>query len=182
MDWLFWVPKAIQDHPEKFLEGMTLFAVIGGFLGALKFLIEYSRDNRRKRMELYIKLREEFRTKPSFGKIMEFLETYAASEEADKPALGETFLREVDRDTRLEFAAFLDDLAMIMKSGALRARVANYMFGYYAILCWKNDPFWTGLDRDGPYWALLKYFIGWMKLHQWLLERAPWLVALSLRI
>jgi hypothetical protein len=63
-------------------------------------------------------------------------------------------------DTRSEFASFLEDVAITMKAGALKAPVVNYMFGYYAILCWKSEPFWVNLreGKDDPDWALLRKF------------------------
>jgi hypothetical protein len=71
---------------------------------------------------------------------------------------------------------------MAMKSGALRARVANYSFGHYAILCWENAPFWEELGQDDPYWAVLKYFVWWMKVHKRILTAVRWLAVFSLRV
>ncbi|HEX3502261.1 MAG TPA: hypothetical protein VHU22_02585 [Xanthobacteraceae bacterium] len=184
MNWPAWVPQAFQES-NKFFDGITLIALIGGALGAVKFLIEYIRDNRRKRLELYNKLRDEFRTNENFSPIFAFLEKYeASSSEEAKEKLGRTFTSAVTVDERSEFAAFLEDIAMTMKSGALKARVANYMFGYYAIICWENEPFWRGLreSKDDPYWALLKNFVWWMKFHRRILKAVPSLVVFSLKV
>jgi hypothetical protein len=57
------------------------------------------------------------------------------------------------------------------------------MFGYYAVLCWKIEPFWDGLraSEDDPYWTLL-YFVWRMKINGALLEALRWPVVLSLRV
>jgi hypothetical protein len=181
MDWPSWVPQAVR---ENFLEGITLVA----FVGAGKFLWEYIRDNRRKRLKHYGELRREFRSNQDFSVIFDGLSEYAEADEAkdekQRVIAGEK-LAGIKRDIRSEFAAFLEDIAMGMQSGALKPRVAHYMFGYYVILCWKTEPFWAGKLRsseDDPYWALLRSFAERMERYEKRLERAPRLVVWLLRV
>jgi len=54
-----WFP---ETKSEKFFSGITIAALVG----AGKFLLEHSRDNRRKRMEMYVQLREKFRENKNF--------------------------------------------------------------------------------------------------------------------
>ena len=130
-----------------------------------------------------MRLRDEFRTNDDFRHILTFLDEYAAcSDEDEKAALAETFAGTVTQEMRVAFAMFLEDIAMAMKSGALKAVVANYSFGHYAILCWENEPFWRDLGRDDPYWVALRYLVWRMKLHRKILKAAPWLIAFSLRV
>jgi hypothetical protein len=161
------IPDTIRDG---LLDGMSLVALAGG----VKFLMEYIRDNRRKRLQLYGELRKEFRTNPHFSDIFEGLDEYDTDDALEKAKAAKK-LAGIRQDTRSEFAAFLEDVAMTMKAGALKKGVANYMFGYYAILCWETEPFWTGLRRckADPYWALLNEFVHEMKGERKTLETSP---------
>lgn len=53
---------------------------------------------------------------------------------------------------------FFEEIALMMNSGLLKPRIAHYMFGYYAIACWKSEAFWSNMNRDSIYWALFKDF------------------------
>jgi hypothetical protein len=74
--------------------------------------IEHSRDNRRKAIELYLQLRETFRTNPRFSKIFEFLEGDLSPH---------AFNSDVNADIRAEFASFLEDIGMCVSSGEMKA-------------------------------------------------------------
>jgi hypothetical protein len=166
---------------DQFFKGFTLVALAGALAGAGKFLLEYSRDNRRKRMEMYVKLREKFRDTKEFDEIFAALDKYA---EAKNKTAARKRISAIPFGVRFEFVAFLEDVAMAMNSGTLKPRVANYMFGYYAILCWDVDEFWAGLreSKDDPYWALFKWFVKRLKLRRQILERFPWLVVFWMRV
>jgi hypothetical protein len=170
----------------KFFDGVTFLVLAGGAVGALKYLVEYIRDNGRKRMEFYIALRAKYREHEGFGPIFEYLEKYdLCSDEEKRRSLSDEFLGKVERDTRSEFAAFLEDIAMMLKSGALKPPVAHYMFGYHAIACWKNDAFWSAGLRDtenDPYWALLKDFVCRMQAERKILETSPSQVISRLKV
>jgi hypothetical protein len=61
--------------------------------------------------------------------------------------------------TREKFAAFIEHIGLVTKSGLISRRLANYEFGYYAILCWECSPFWEDIvdpeaKQNDPYWAL----------------------------
>jgi len=51
-----------------------------------------------------------------------------------------------------------------MNSGLIKPQVAHYMFGYYALLCWESEEFWTGVNRLSDYWSLFADFCEQMKL------------------
>jgi len=159
LDWLSSLPGRFDLLSQgKFYEGVTLIAIFGGAIGLLKFLFEYVRDNRRKRLGLYVKLSDEFRTNNDFASILVFLDEYEDCPEPNKKELAERFTKTVSVDTRSEFAAFLEQVAITVQSGAMKGRLANYMCGHYAILCWENEPFWIGVrkSKDEEYWAILK--------------------------
>lgn len=164
----------LRDH------GITLLALVG----AAKFLLEYSRDNKRKRMEQYVSLRKKFRENDKFDEIFAWLDKYDEAEDERDKAVARLKLSEIPYGDRYEFVALLEDIAMAMNSGALKPRVANYMFGHYAILCWEVDEFWVHLreGKDEPYWALFKRFVKRLEWRRKILERFPRLAAMSMRI
>ena len=49
------------------------------------------------------------------------------------------------------FLGLFEELAILVQSGVLDKTVALYMFGYFAILCWKDDMFWGSSDAMGEY-------------------------------
>lgn len=157
-------------------------ATIAAVLAAGKFLLEYQRENKRKRMEMYMGLRQKFRENADFDPIFAALDEYADTETDDETATARLKLSSLPYSSRYEFVALLDDIAMAMNSGTLRPRVANYSFGYYAIVCWEVDAFWTDLreDKDDPYWSLFRRFVRRIEYRQKILRKFPRLVAFSL--
>ena len=53
-----------------------------------------------------------------------------------------------------------------MNSGLIKRELAHYMFGYYAVLCWKSDAFWSNVNRLSPYWSLFADFCSEMLAEQ----------------
>jgi hypothetical protein len=82
-------------------------------------------------------------------------------------------LSEIPYGDRYEF------VAMAMNSGALKPRVANYMFGHYATLCWEVDEFWVDEYKNEPCWALFKRFMKRLEWRRKILKKFPRLVAFS---
>jgi hypothetical protein len=166
--------------------GITL-AMLVALAGAVKFLLEYIRDNKRKRMELYINLRENFRENDHFDKIFKALDQYEKAKEAKDDSakvIAREMLKSIPYEHRYEFVAFLEDVAMAVNSGALRPSVANYMFGYYAITCWDVDELWADIRecKNDPYWALFKRFVERLEWHRKILETFPRLVIFWMRV
>ncbi|MGY8662430.1 hypothetical protein Q3C01_08685 [Bradyrhizobium sp. UFLA05-109] len=160
-------------------------AILAAILAAGKFLFEYHRENKRKRMEMYISLREKFRENDDFDPIFAALDQYNEAEpDSAAEAQARLKLSSIPYGDRYEFVALLDDIAMAMNSGTLKPRVANYSFGHYAILCWEVDEFWTDLreNRNDPYWSLFRRFVKRLEWRQKLLCKYPRLVAFSLRV
>lgn len=174
MNLLSWLVSWLKDN------GITLVALVG----AAKFLFEYNRDNKRKRMEMYINLREKFRENKGFDDIFKALDKYDQAKNEATKAAARKKLSLIPYGHRYEFVALLEDIAIAMKSGALKPSVANYMFGHYAILCWDIDEFWSDLreNKEEPYWALFKHFVKRLETRRRILERFPSLVVFSMRV
>ncbi|MGX1412747.1 hypothetical protein [Bradyrhizobium elkanii] len=174
---LSWLPEI---KSEQFLSGITLVALVG----AGKFLLEYSRDNKRKRMEMYVQLRQKFRENSLFDPIFAALDDYGEAKDDVTKLATRTKLSTIPYGDRYEFVALLEDVAIAMNSGSLKPSVANYMFGYYAILCWDVEEFWVGLreSKDDPYWALFKRFVKRLKFRRTILKAAPWLAIATMRV
>jgi hypothetical protein len=51
----------------------------------------------------------------------------------------------------------------MLNSGLIRAEVAHYMFGYFAIKAYDSQHFWEGEDKSDRYWALFRDFAERMK-------------------
>jgi hypothetical protein len=82
-----------------------------------------------------------------------------------KKADAEAAIRALSINIRARFAAFIEHVALVTKSGIISYRLANYEFGYYAIMCWEcGSPFWDDLTDDDtkqkdPYWGLYCEFV-----------------------
>jgi hypothetical protein len=147
----------------------TFIVSIGGgitFLATLwKWRTDYTRDLRKQRFELYYKLRSQYET---FVPIFEALDHYAEAKTQEEKNKAEAEVRALDTNVREQFAAFLENVALLAQSKIINYRLANYEFGHYALLCWDTPPFWDDpFDKqDHPYWALLKAFIDNIRVYQ----------------
>jgi hypothetical protein len=45
----------------------------------------------------------------------------------------------------------------------IRKNVAYYMFGYFALQCWRSNNFWHGINKDAYYWSFFIRFAGQMQ-------------------
>nr|WP_290224336.1 hypothetical protein [Trichocoleus desertorum] len=130
-------------------DARNLAIIAGTFIAActlVKAVREYARDNAQKRAEQYSELRKQFKENERFQELLEKLDK-------DDPSLeGLPYAEKTD------FLGFYEDIALAVNSGLLKKEVVHYMFGYYAIRCWKSQNFWSNLERNSHYWALFKHF------------------------
>ncbi|WP_273028258.1 hypothetical protein [Massilia timonae] len=61
-------------------------------------------------------------------------------------------------DKKRKFLTFLEEIALLVKSGQIDAHVAYYMFGYYANCALTGKNFASGIDTSKKYWGLLYQF------------------------
>jgi hypothetical protein len=128
--------------------------VVGAAVGLatlLKGTLEYVKQGAQKRTELFLKMCEKY---DDFREICDLLEHQDELEVKSK-------IRALSFARKQDFIGFHEELALMMESGLLRPAVVHYMFGYYAMACWKSDDFWNapnGLNRDGAYWRLFRSF------------------------
>ena len=138
-----------------FLESLTLSdwkdmaGVVGvalAFATLLKGVVEYVRQGAQKRAELFLAMQRRLVDSELLDRITEMLEL-------QDPALATLPIKD-----KSVFLRFFEEIALMVQSGLLRKNVAHYMFGYYAIRCWKSEAFWHNLNREGPYWELFRQF------------------------
>jgi hypothetical protein len=132
---------------------LTLGALAAALWAVSTFLWNQYRDNQRKRLELFLRLRDYFRTSSNLGRLCDLID----KDEVEK-------IKQIDADDRSELPAFFEELGIIVKSRTLRADLVHYFFGYYVIKCWNSDAFWedllAGKERKiDPYWRLLRSFV-----------------------
>jgi len=155
------------------------------------FLYEYSRDNIRRRSEVYDSLRKTFdgddfdplyQALGEYANVLDTLnkikENPAATQNAIYEAsyklkIAEDAIRKVPEIVRGGFAAFVEHVALVTQSGLITYELANYEFGYYSILCWDCDPFWDGMDKSSPYWTLYASFVEQLRVAAKALESNP---------
>jgi hypothetical protein len=117
---------------------LTVLGAVVGLLGFLKGVLEYSRQNEMRRLDLFQAMRQRFEVSEGMKRVREALE----SDEANA-------LVSVTKKDKVDFLAFYEDLALMVVSGIIHPEIAQYFFGFYAILA--NDEqnvqaFWAGLD------------------------------------
>jgi hypothetical protein len=142
-------------------DGLTIIALLGIAGSIFKFGYEFRRDGARQRSDLYDKLRERFDGE-EFDNIFTALDNYAEAL-PEQQAQEEQAIRDLTINDRGGFAAFIEHVALVTKSGLISYPLANYEFGFYAIRCWECAPFWDDLcddaKQDDPYWALYREFV-----------------------
>jgi hypothetical protein len=74
---------------------------------------------------------------------------------------GSPALEETNHTAKHNLLGFFEELAISVNSKVMSGEVAFYLFGYYAIRCWRSKNFWKGekmLNKDSIYWALFRSF------------------------
>jgi hypothetical protein len=122
----------------------------------IKGTLEYVKQGTLKRAELFFQMEERY---SRFLYLFDMLD-HQDDEEIRKKLLSLPF------GQKLDFLGFYEELAMMVESGLIRRTVAHYMYGYYAIVCWKSDSFWNEEDRKDPYWRLFENFVEQSKAYR----------------
>lgn len=117
-------------------------AVAVAAVSAVKALVEYRLQGAAKRSDIFLQMRSRLRSDASLAQICGMLEV-------DDARLKDLPLVERDR-----FIGFFEELAILRNSGLLNDTVSLYMFGYFAIRCYRSENFWFGLNRNQPLWSL----------------------------
>ena len=126
----------------------VIFAAITTIFG----LYQYHTQIKQKRAEYFIEMRHKLKDTEPFKKICELI--FVDGEK----------LKQVPPQDKRDFLGFLEEVALMLNSGLIDKKVAHYMFGNYAIKCWKSENFWLGPDskeqivRSGRYWSLFRNF------------------------
>jgi hypothetical protein len=134
-------------------------AAIGAAVALMTFLravMEYSAQGRQRRTEQFFAFGRQIEEQPSFQKIRDLLDAEVAQEpEATRR------LAAVPAPEKFEFIGAYEELALLVRSGLVRAEVAHYMHGYYAIRCKHSGGFWNGDAAPtlrSYYWSLFDDF------------------------
>jgi len=131
----------------------TITGVIFAVFTFIKGIIEYTKQGSQKRAEHFYIMRKKLKENDVFKNMCALLEK--DNEE----------LLDVKFADKRDFLGFFEEIALMMNSKIIRKEVAHYMFGYYAIRCWKyGDDFWKSNECDNefkkrdPYWILFREF------------------------
>jgi hypothetical protein len=142
-------------------------AVVGAVIALvtlIQALIEYRQQGRQKRAEHFFELRRRLKENDEFARVAELIDqTYA---EEDLAGRARQELKNLPFKVKRDYLGLFEEIAIAMNSGLIKPEVAHYMFGYYALLCWESEEFWTDVNRLSDYWSLFADFCGQMKLQQ----------------
>lgn len=136
--------------------------IVAGVVTLITFMagvIQYARQGRHQRAAHFVEMRRRFLEDPNFRDILNFLA-------ADDPRLRETPVQD-----RRNFVGFMEEVALMVNSKILDARVAHYMFGYYALLADRSEHLWDGLDKGSEYWSVFRRFASQMRAEKGMAER-----------
>lgn len=129
----------------------TILGAVIALAALVKGVVEYGHQGAQKRAEHFLEMRKRLKENPIFKEMCVLLEV-------DDPKLVEVPFKE-----KRDLAGFFEEVALLLNSGLIRLSVAHYMFGYYAIRCWKSNYFWSSLNRESDSWALLRDFVARME-------------------
>jgi hypothetical protein len=102
-------------------------------------------------------MRRRFKANESFSRICALLEAPSRNEYCHPELEGVAYVEKRD------FLGFFQELAIQMNSQLIPKDVVHYMFGYYALRCWKCEYFWKGVNRESPHWKLFADFVQTME-------------------
>lgn len=128
--------------------------VLGAAIALVAFakgVYEYIKQGTQKRAEQFIEMRKRFKENVCFKDLAGLVEN------------NDPKLVDVPFKDKRDYLGFFEEVSLMVNSGLIKPAVAHYMFGYYAIRCWESDHFWSGVNRDSPYWAIFKDFAAMMK-------------------
>src|SRR5215475_409388 len=113
----------------------------------LRGITELQRQNAVKRFEIFQAMDKRFDER-DFADLRRLL---------DEKWLLDGKFSSYDVETKLNFAAFFEELAVSVNSKVMSKEVAFYFFGHYALTCENTLTFWEGkgmIPRDHPLWSL----------------------------
>lgn len=145
---------------EFLLSDTTIIAIMGivvAIVTAWIGLQQYRLQGQQKRATFFLGTRRKFEQNLEFKTISNLLEH-------DDPKL-----KDLSFEEKRDFLTFFEEIALMMHSSLIRKEVAHYMFGYYAIRCWKSDNFWSNLNRESTYWCNFKNLV----MTLWRIDTSP---------
>lgn len=122
-------------------EVVALVTAIVAVVGLWRSMVELTRQGSSKRAEQFLNMRERLRHDKDFADICQYLE------------MRDPKLREVPLITRDRFIGFFEELTLLWNSKVFNDEIIYYMFGYYALRCWRSDDFWHDLNREQILWS-----------------------------
>jgi hypothetical protein len=122
-------------------EGVAVVTAIVAVAGLWRSFLELAKQGATKRAEQFLEMRERLRRDKEFADICQYLETR------------DPRLREVPLITRDRFIGFFEELTLLWNSIVFNDEVVYYMFGYYALMCWRSNDFWHDLNREQILWS-----------------------------
>lgn len=117
-----------------FKDVATVLATTIALATFVKGTLEYSKDAAQRRLQILLELRKRFADTPA-------IQAVRAAIESDDPRA----LRSVSRNQRVEFAAFFEEVAVMLNSKLITKHLAHSMFGFYAIMADEDAGFWEGI-------------------------------------
>src|SRR5262245_24799287 len=146
---------------------LTLMVGVGALV---RGFIELKRQNAARRFETFQAMDKRFDGDfPKLGKLLD--EKSLLDEILKEPRLDEQSrldvesrrdeklrsLRDYDVETKLNFIAFFEEVAVSVNSNVMEEEVAFYFFSHYAVTCSKTPTFWEGdgmIPKGHPLWSL----------------------------
>jgi hypothetical protein len=187
--------EEVWKNRAEIAEIAKALGALGAFFGGFKFLSEYSRENKRKRIETYVAMQDKIAEDRNI-KIVCILARYRTAKGDEKVRVAREIIA-LPLEERTRFAFLLEDVAMRTNSGLVRRDVISEIFGWWAIEFWDNDNFWVDVrnSRDDEGWYIVRDFVDKMKRERrppfsWArhnriteyLDRQPWFNGLVRRI
>jgi len=124
----------------------TIIGVIIAVATLIRGLLEYAHQGKQKRAEHFFNLRKKLKESASFQRICFLLED------------DNNELIHIPFEEKRDFLGLFEEIAIMKKSRLIKPEITYYMFGYYAIRCWRSQYFWNSVNRDSLYWKIFKDF------------------------
>jgi hypothetical protein len=141
----------IHSTIQEWISTLTLVVGVFTFMVAIH---EYNRQNRVKRFEIFQGMNKRFDDE-TFKKLREYLDN------------DDHELEDCDYITKYNFVGFFEEIAISVRTKVMSREVAYYMFGYYALQCYRSANYWKGaklLIKDSDYWSLFRHFAKEMEI------------------
>jgi len=123
----------------------------------IRACLEFVQQGRQRRAQMFFDLRRRLK-EPELARVAELIDLVRLRDDTSIAEL-ELQLERTPLRIKRDYIGLFEEVSLMMRWGLVSPSTANYMFGYYAILCDETPSFWAGdINKESLYWEWFRDF------------------------